>query len=87
MTQRCCGLDGSTGKSSSHSLVRCSVEQICHCSCLRLMSVFARKLANEGRREKRLIFQVLTANMNLSEEVDLEDYVSRPEKVSGAESS
>ena len=40
-----------------------------------------------GRREKRLIFQVLTASMNLSEEVDLEDYVSRPEKVSGAEIS
>merc|ERR1719440_194657 len=40
-----------------------------------------------GRREKRLIFQVLTAKMNLSEEVDLEDYVSRPEKVSGAEIS
>merc|ERR1712070_91380 len=38
-----------------------------------------------GRREKRLIFQVLTASMNLSEEVDLEDYVSRPEKISGAE--
>ena len=38
-----------------------------------------------GRREKRLIFQVLTSNMNLAEEVDLEDYVSRPEKVSGAE--
>lgn len=38
-----------------------------------------------GRREKRLIFQVLTAAMNLSEEVDLEDYVSRPEKISGAE--
>lgn len=38
-----------------------------------------------GRREKRLIFQVLTASMNLSEEVDLEDYVSRPDKVSGAE--
>ncbi|KAL1518703.1 hypothetical protein AB1Y20_002990 [Prymnesium parvum] len=38
-----------------------------------------------GRREKRLIFQVLTAKMNLSEEVDLEDYVSRPEKISGAE--
>ena len=31
------------------------------------------------------LYQVLTANMNLSEEVDLEDYVSRPEKVSGAE--
>merc|ERR1712139_562286 len=40
-----------------------------------------------GRREKRLIFQVLTAPMNLSEEVDLEDYVSRPEKISGAEIS
>merc|ERR1712054_421106 len=40
-----------------------------------------------GRREKRLIFQVLTANMNLSEDVDLEDYVSRPEKISGAEIS
>ena len=40
-----------------------------------------------GRREKRLIFQVLTAGMNLSEELDLEDYVSRPEKISGAEIS
>ncbi|KAJ1639947.1 P-loop containing nucleoside triphosphate hydrolase protein [Pavlovales sp. CCMP2436] len=38
-----------------------------------------------GRREKRLIFQVLTAKMNLSDDVDLEDYVSRPEKLSGAE--
>jgi len=38
-----------------------------------------------GRREKRLIFQVLTAKMNLSDDVDLEDYVSRPEKISGAE--
>ena len=38
-----------------------------------------------GRREKRLIYQVLTAKMNLGEEVDLEDYVSRPEKISGAE--
>merc|ERR1711935_711812 len=38
-----------------------------------------------GRREKRLIFQVLTSTMNLSEDVDLEDYVSRPEKISGAE--
>jgi len=40
-----------------------------------------------GRREKRLIFQVLTAKMNLSDDVDLEDYVSRPEKISGAEIS
>jgi len=37
------------------------------------------------RRQKRLIFQVCTAKMNLSEEVDLEDYVSRPDKISGAE--
>merc|ERR1711941_72481 len=37
------------------------------------------------RRQKRLIFQVLTSKMNLSEDVDLEDYVSRPDKLSGAE--
>merc|ERR1719440_1376385 len=39
------------------------------------------------RRQKRLIFQVCTSKMNLSEEVDLEDYVSRPDKLSGAEIS
>merc|ERR1712125_180116 len=39
------------------------------------------------RRQKRLIFQVLTSKMNLSEEVDLEDYVSRPDKISGADIS
>jgi len=37
------------------------------------------------RRQKRLIFQVATAKMNLSDEVDLEAYVSRPDKLSGAE--
>lgn len=51
------------------------------------------------RRQKRLIFQVCTSKMNLSEEVDLEDCnffllyiflifyldVSRPDKISGAE--
>jgi 26S proteasome regulatory subunit T3 len=37
------------------------------------------------RRQKRLIFQVLTGAMNLSPEVELEDYVSRPDKISGAE--
>lgn len=37
------------------------------------------------RRQKRLIFQVCTAKMNLSEQVDLEDYVGRPEKLSAAE--
>merc|ERR1712110_1392320 len=38
-----------------------------------------------GRREKRLIFSVLTAKMNLADDVDLEDFISRPEKLSGAE--
>merc|ERR1719373_708741 len=37
------------------------------------------------RRQKRLIFQTITSKMNLSEEVDLEDYVSRPEKISSAD--
>jgi len=37
------------------------------------------------RRQKRLIFQVCTQHMNLSDEIDLEDYVQRPEKLSAAE--
>lgn len=37
------------------------------------------------RRQKRLIFQVCTNKMNLSDEVDLEDYVSRSEKLSAAD--
>ncbi len=37
------------------------------------------------RRQKRLIFQTITNNMNLSEEVDLEDYVARPDKITGAD--
>ncbi|KAH0790593.1 26S proteasome regulatory subunit 6B [Histomonas meleagridis] len=37
------------------------------------------------RRQKRLIFGVLTNKMNLSPDVDLEDYVSRPDKISGAD--
>jgi 26S proteasome regulatory subunit T3 len=40
---------------------------------------------NPDRRQKRLIFQVVTAKMNLAEEVDLEDYVQRPEKISAAD--
>ncbi|KAI4968397.1 hypothetical protein ZWY2020_058052 [Hordeum vulgare] len=35
--------------------------------------------------KKRLVFQVCTAKMNLSDEVDLEDYVSRPDKISAAD--
>jgi len=37
------------------------------------------------RRQKRLVFQVVTGKMNVSEEVDLEDYVSRPDKISAAD--
>lgn len=37
------------------------------------------------RRQKRLVFQVVTGKMNLAEEVDLEEFVSRPDKISGAE--
>lgn len=40
-----------------------------------------------SRREKRLIFQTITAKMSLSNDVDLEDYVSRPDKLSAAEVS
>lgn len=37
------------------------------------------------RRQRRLIFQVNTAKMSLHEEVDLENFVQRPEKLSAAE--
>jgi 26S proteasome regulatory subunit T3 len=39
------------------------------------------------RRQKRLVFQACTSKMNLSEEVDMEDFVSRPEKISAADIS
>merc|ERR1712195_442300 len=42
---------------------------------------------NPDRRQKRLVFQACTAKMNLSDEVDLEDYVNRTEKVSSADIS
>lgn len=37
------------------------------------------------RRQKRLIYQACTAAMNLGDEVDLEDYVNRPEKICSAD--
>lgn len=37
------------------------------------------------RRQKRLIFQACTAKMNLSDDVDLETLVNRPDKISAAE--
>ena len=39
------------------------------------------------RRQKRLVFQACPSKMSLADEVDLEDFVSRPEKISGAEIS
>jgi 26S proteasome regulatory subunit T3 len=37
------------------------------------------------RRQKRLILQTITAKMNISEEVDLESYVNRSERISPAD--
>eukprot|EP00056_Hartaetosiga_gracilis_P019994 m.17006 g.17006 ORF g.17006 m.17006 type:complete len:411 (+) comp8089_c0_seq1:106-1338(+) len=37
------------------------------------------------RRQKRLIFSTITSKMNISDEVDLEDFVARPDKISGAD--
>ncbi|KAL7678071.1 hypothetical protein ACOME3_004298 [Neoechinorhynchus agilis] len=37
------------------------------------------------RRQKRLILSTLTSKMNLSDEIDLEDYVARPDNISGAD--
>lgn len=39
------------------------------------------------RRQKRLIFQTITSKMNLADEVDLEEFISRPDKLSGADIS
>jgi len=39
------------------------------------------------RRQKRMVLQACAAKMNLSEEVDLEDYVNRPDSVSAADLS
>lgn len=42
---------------------------------------------NPDRRQKRMVFSACTAKMNISDEVDLEDYVNRPDKISAAEIS
>eukprot|EP00613_Pedinella_sp_CCMP2098_P012231 CAMPEP_0171662834 /NCGR_PEP_ID=MMETSP0990-20121206/45798_1 /TAXON_ID=483369 /ORGANISM="non described non described, Strain CCMP2098" /LENGTH=405 /DNA_ID=CAMNT_0012245345 /DNA_START=88 /DNA_END=1305 /DNA_ORIENTATION=+ len=42
---------------------------------------------NPDRRQKRMVLQACTALMNLAEEVDLEDYVNRPDSVSAADIS
>ncbi|KAH9817667.1 ATP-dependent 26S proteasome regulatory subunit [Melampsora americana] len=40
-----------------------------------------------SRREKRMIFQTLAGKMSLGNDVDLEDYVQRPDKLSSAQIS
>jgi 26S proteasome regulatory subunit T3 len=42
---------------------------------------------NPDRRQKRMVFQAATSLMNLSDDLDLEDYVNRSEKVSAADIS
>lgn len=37
------------------------------------------------RRQKRLVFTTITGKMNLNDDVDLEDFVARPDKISGAD--
>lgn len=37
------------------------------------------------RRQKRLIFTTIAGKMNFSDEVDLEDWIGRPDKLSGAD--
>lgn len=42
---------------------------------------------NPDRRQKRMVFQAATSKMNLSDELDLEDYVNRSEKISSSDIS
>lgn len=42
---------------------------------------------NPDRRQKRMVFQAATSKMNLSDDLDLEDYVNRSEKISAADIS
>ena len=37
------------------------------------------------RRQKRLVFSTITSKMNVGDEVDLEDFVARPDKISAAD--
>jgi len=42
---------------------------------------------NPDRRQKRMVFQAATSKMNLSDELDMEDYVNRSEKISSSDIS
>lgn len=37
------------------------------------------------RRQKRLIFSTLATKMSISDECDLEDFIARPDRLSGAD--
>jgi len=37
------------------------------------------------RRQKRMVFSTITGKMSISEDVDLEDLISRPDKLSNAD--
>ena len=37
------------------------------------------------KRQRTLIFQTVTSKMNLSDDVDIRDFVSRPDKISAAD--
>lgn len=39
------------------------------------------------RRQKRLVFSTITSKMNLADDVDLEDFIARPDKISNADIS
>lgn len=45
------------------------------------------ELPLSDRRQKRLVFTTVTSQMNLSDDVDLEDLISRPDRISGADIS
>ena len=49
------------------------------------MNVYISFATCSNRRQKRLILQTITGKMNLSDDVDLEDFVNRPDKLSCAD--
>ena len=55
--------------------------------CIITIGYFYETIASNLILSSLLFLQVCTAKMNLSDEVDLEDYVSRPDKISAAEVS
>jgi 26S proteasome regulatory subunit T3 len=56
------------------------------CSFLGPYSIVAQvEFPIPDRRQKRLIFGVCTSKMSLADDVDLESFVARPDKLSGAE--